>query len=78
MVQRGVCRNDLVPEQDSNKAQTEGSRNQSKAADSRVSKAGSPLPRQHPSAQFVHIPAHTSLSFGLPHHPSCKPDEEQP
>jgi len=66
-----------MPEQDSNKTQTQGSHNQSEAVDGRVPKAGSLSPRQHPPAQFVHVPAHTDFSFDLVYHPSCKLDVAQ-
>ena len=66
-----------MPKQGSDKGQAQGSHNQSEAADGRVPEAGSPLPRQHPTAQFIHVAAHTGFSFGLAYNPSCKLNGEQ-
>ena len=66
-----------MPKQGSDKGQAQGSHNQSEAADGRVSKMESPSPRQHPTAQFVHVAAHTGFSFGLAHNFSRKSNGEQ-
>ena len=66
-----------MPKQGSDKGQAQGSHNQSEAADGRVPKMKSLSPRQHPTAQFVHVAAHTGFSFGLIYKPSCKSNGEQ-